>query len=150
MSTKEELLEKIKSVFSEEEIALLTNSEAPKKKRGRPKKNPEAAAPVKKKRGRPPKKKPTPEPVVELQPENDFSTNRQPTRSQVKAGKNKFVDEGELRDENDAKIVMRKGARSRPATKMVDVNCSSCGRTVQVSSSLIRTSYYRCERCCGA
>jgi hypothetical protein len=100
--------------------------------------------PEKKKRGRPKKLA-----MPEKSPSEDFTMNkrRELFDKTVRAGKNTWVDEGEAKNPEDKKIVVKKTARVRPKASMVDVVCSACNRKVSVPSSLQRSDYYRCERC---
>jgi hypothetical protein len=103
----------------------------------------EEVKPEKKKRGRPKKEKPT---TVVL---DDFTVKKKQPKfdKTVRAGKNTWVDEGEAKNPEDQKIVVKKTARVRPKATMVEVVCSVCNRKVNVPSSLQRSDYYRCERC---
>lgn len=74
-------------------------------------------------------------------------TERPPRRSTVRAGKNTWVDEGELKDVKTPDI--KPTPRNRKAPKKKDVTCKACGKTFKINASLVFGEFYRCERCIG-
>lgn len=83
---------------------------------------------------------------------NDFrvSSIKNPNnkrREPVKARKNEWVDNGELRDIETPNF--EKTPRNRGSHKKVDVECSVCGRTFKSDPKYIYGEYHRCSRCTG-
>ena len=74
-------------------------------------------------------------------------TDRSPRRSTVRAGKNTWVDEGELKDIKTPDI--KPTPRNRKAPKKKEVICRACGKTFKINASLVFGESYRCERCIG-
>lgn len=72
-------------------------------------------------------------------------------KSVVKARKNKWVDDGEFRDEDVdyQKFEKMKTPRRRGKPKKRSVECHVCGKTFAINESLIHGEFLRCNRCTG-
>lgn len=73
-------------------------------------------------------------------------------KSQVRAKKNEWVDNGEDRDPdfNPEKFErMGRAARNRQRINKKSVECHVCGRSFQVNPNLIYGEFIRCNRCTG-
>ena len=83
--------------------------------------------------------------------DGDFTMNKgfdnSKNRSKVKAGKNTWTDTGEAKDISTPDVARTPRNRSTPKKK--NVKCHACGKTFQISPSLIFGEYYRCDRCSG-
>lgn len=69
-------------------------------------------------------------------------------REVVKSKGNVWVDTGEERTEDKIVKTITPRVRGKRQFK-IKIMCDVCKREVEVSSSLPRTEFYRCERCVG-
>jgi hypothetical protein len=119
------ILEQLKNLTEEQKKELISYLQAPEKET------------------KPKEKKPA-------KIDSDFKVTKEDNgkrRSQVKAGKNTFTDDGTEKGSDG--IVYTKSPRTRPEAKSVTIKCSVCQRDVTIPASLERGDYYRCERCVG-
>tara|TARA_A100001515_G_scaffold140207_1_gene135634 strand:- start:626 stop:1048 length:423 start_codon:yes stop_codon:yes gene_type:complete len=72
-------------------------------------------------------------------------------KSVVRARKNKWVDDGEFRDDevDYQKLEKMKTPRRRGKPKKRSVECHICGKTFSINESLIHGEFLRCNRCTG-
>ena len=68
-------------------------------------------------------------------------------KSQVKAGKNKWVDDGELRDVETPDF--ERTPRRRSSTSNVKVEGHVCGKTFKSDPRYLYGEYHRCNKCTG-
>ena len=93
------------------------------------------------------------EPPEEPFVDEDFTVqNREPKsnrgRSEVKGrGKNKWKDEGELRDVETPDF--EKTPRRRSAPNKVRVECHVCGKSFKSDPRYVYGEYHRCNKCTG-
>ena len=84
----------------------------------------------------------------------DFSVTRENTKESktvVKFRKNKWVDDGEMRDEtvNYDKLEKTRTPRRRSQPNKKQVECHVCGKSFAINENLIHGEYIRCNRCTG-
>lgn len=83
--------------------------------------------------------------------DGDFTMNKnansEKKRAKVQARENEWVDTGEAKDVETPKVT--RTPRNRSVPKKKNVNCHACGKTFQISPSLMFGEYYRCDRCSG-
>lgn len=73
-------------------------------------------------------------------------------KSQVRAGKNQWVDDGSDRDADfDPELFEKIGKtpRTRSAQRKVEVSCHVCGKKFSMNQNLIYGENLRCDRCVG-
>jgi hypothetical protein len=68
-------------------------------------------------------------------------------KSEVQAGKNEWIDEGELRDVTTPDF--EKTPRRRSPPKKVHVECHLCGKTFKSDPRYSYGEFYRCNKCIG-
>jgi len=84
---------------------------------------------------------------------DDFTVNKDISdkdrvRTVVKASKNLWKDdETEALDVETPSIEKTK---RRPAAKILEVQCSACGKMQKVSEKVVYGKYHRCSRCVGS
>jgi DNA-directed RNA polymerase subunit RPC12/RpoP len=84
----------------------------------------------------------------------DFSVDRENVKGSkklVKFRKNKWVDQGEMRDEtvNYDKLEKTRTPRERGQPNKRQVECHVCGKSFAMNENLIHGEYIRCNRCTG-
>ncbi len=72
-------------------------------------------------------------------------------KSVVRARKNKWVDDGEFRDDevDYQKLEKMKTPRRRGKPKKKQVECHVCGKMFSINENLIYGEFLRCNRCTG-
>ena len=72
-------------------------------------------------------------------------------KSVVRARKNKWVDDGEFRDDevDYQKLEKMKTPRRRGKPKKKQVECHVCGKMFSINENLIYGEFVRCNRCTG-
>jgi formylmethanofuran dehydrogenase subunit E len=87
--------------------------------------------------------------------ETDFTTshNKEPNNTKrktpVRAKKNKWTDQGELRDAEFDPDDFEKTPRRRGKPSKKQVECHVCGKSFSMNSNLVYGEYVRCNRCTG-
>jgi hypothetical protein len=80
----------------------------------------------------------------------DFTVTRKPIQQgkySVQAGKNTWVDSGELKDVETPEF--ERTPRNRPKPQVVETACHVCGKRFKVNQSIVYGEFYRCDRCTG-
>lgn len=82
----------------------------------------------------------------------DFRVQREPTeysrrREPVRARENTWTDTGEAKDIQTPDV--KRTPRTRKPPQKKSVQCSVCGKTNTINSSLVYGQYYRCDNCTG-
>ena len=72
-------------------------------------------------------------------------------KSVVRARKNKWVDDGEFRDDevDYQKLEKMKTPRRRGKPKKKQVECHVCGKMFSINENLVYGEFLRCNRCTG-
>ena len=90
-------------------------------------------------------------PTEDVHVNNDFTVSRnnelKNRKVPVRFKKNKWSDDGELRDIETPSF--QKTPRNRPKPSKQEVECHVCGRTFSINSNLIYGEFHRCNRCTG-
>ena len=80
----------------------------------------------------------------------DFVVSRDPakkSRSPVQARENTWSDTGETQEIETPEF--EKTPRNRPKPKLKTINCHVCGKSVEISPTLVYGEFYRCDSCIG-
>ena len=97
----------------------------------------------------------SPKPPPHQKVKEDFSVDRKQEgvagRSPVKFQKNKWTDQGEDKDTDFdyQKFEDMKTPRKRGKPNKVTVECHVCGKSFNISQSLVYGEFTRCNRCTG-